>query len=442
MNVFIGENGTGKTLVSYAIFSFIYWFNNNFIVEDIVNEEDIKNVLHRRKISIPIKTAKEKIIDQAVEKFNSFEFEFFDSFFNHTGVYTKSSEIKITHDDVEALLIDSQYITSWFTPWNIRKNSDFSSNFAEHTETISGNINKLVCSLNGNNIDIMYYPPKNITQDDFQDQFDELKNSDEKFKIINLSIQNVLFKSFPFMRPVYLPAERIGINVFRSDLNLTRLNSFSSESLLSNRQNQSEPKKYAFPIENYIAFVNNNVEKLNKKIDAVDENNLINQLVPGNFSYDKEDDSVRYGLPSATMTKMDFEVISSSLKSIFGLDFFIKSDPRGRWLFFDEPEMNLHPEKQKIIANLTYGLMKKGIHLVVSTHSDYYVKQIINCVLKDKLNGQENNEISVYEFKNGTAIKINDIFKIDESVNNFDDTTREINDEYYEIIDKLEDREV
>ena len=82
--------------------------------------------------------------------------------------------------------------------------------------------------------------------------------------------------------------------------------------------------------------------------------------------------------------------------------------------------------------------MKKGIRLVVSTHSDYYVKQLINCVLKDKLNGQENNEINVYEFKDGTATKLNNIFDIDEPVNNFDNTTRKINNEYYDIIDKLE----
>ena len=107
-------------------------------------------------------------------------------------------------------------------------------------------------------------------------------------------------------------------------------------------------------------------------------------------------------------------------------------------MFFDEPEMNLHPEKQKTVANLTYNLMKKGIRLVVSTHSDYYVKQLINCVLKDKLNGQENNEINVYEFKDGTATKLNNIFDIDEPVNNFDNTTRKINNEYYDIIDKLE----
>lgn len=438
MNVFVGENETGKTIAAYAIFAFVYWFNANFFTE-ILSEDDIKDVLYKKKISISIEDAKDKIINQAIKLFNSFDFEVFDSFFNHTGIYTKDSKIKITESDVEALVIDPKFTSRWYYDWNFRKRTpDFANDFVESIGPGSENVNRIVCTKNNNKIDIEYFPAKGVSQNNLQDQFDGLKDDTKGFMIINISVQNIIFKSFPGMRPVYLPAERIGINVFRPYLNLNRLNKVTPESPLNERQNQEEFRRYVFPIENYIRFVNNNAENLNKIDDSVDNNNLIKELIPGKFIYDKETDSVRYNLADTSQMIMDFEVISSSLKSIFGLDLFFKSKPEGRWLFFDEPEMNLHPEKQKTVANLTYNLMKKGIRLVVSTHSDYYVKQLINCVLKDKLNGQENNEINVYEFKDGTATKLNNIFDIDEPVNNFDNTTRKINNEYYDIIDKLE----
>ena len=143
-------------------------------------------------------------------------------------------------------------------------------------------------------------------------------------------------------------------------------------------------------------------------------------------------------MPDSDSSKLDFEILSSSLKSIFSLDLFLRSTAEESWLIFDEPEMNLHPENQKIIADLLYKLSERDIKFIISTHSDYFTKELINCVLKDRLNGQENNEVNVYEFKNGTATKINNIFNIDEPVNNFDDTTREINKEYYKLVDELE----
>ena len=48
MNVFVGENETGKTIAAYAIFAFVYWFNTNFFAE-ILSEKDIKDVLYKKK---------------------------------------------------------------------------------------------------------------------------------------------------------------------------------------------------------------------------------------------------------------------------------------------------------------------------------------------------------------------------------------------------------
>ena len=130
--------------------------------------------------------------------------------------------------------------------------------------------------------------------------------------------------------------------------------------------------------------------------------------------------------------------MSSSLKSIFGLDLFIKNNSKGDWIFIDEPEMNLHPENQKIMADFLFKLLTADIRMVISTHSDYLIKEIINRGIDSKLNRNKFHElINVYNFSNEKVEKISDIFEIDSSIDNFDHTTNEINEKFYELVEKI-----
>lgn len=452
MNVFIGKNGTGKTLTAYAIFAFISWFNYSFLT-NLITEETVDIVLRKKSVSAPVDKVKAEIAEQASDQFNSLKFEHFDGFFNHTGVFTKDSEIKATPDDVNALLKKGGKGRSWFYSWPLRKKQvNTSTNAPENSEVKIKENNRIFCSLEGDNIELRYLPLTNISDDELKEQLIEFRNRENSLRFVNLCVQNVLFESYRDASPVYLPAERIGINVFRRDLNITRSNNFPTPDVQSVDEHQSQdnfgvgelqqqkrPMKYSLPIEKYITFVNDNAENLNKKDESVDSNELINKFVPGNFKYDKNEDRLTYALPDSILAPLDFEVISSSLKSIFGLDLFLKSDPEGKWLFFDEPEMNLHPENQRLIAKLLYEMMKNNVQLVISTHSDYFIKELINCVLKDKVKGKSTDEINVYEFKDGSANNINNVFNIEESVENFDDTTRKINDEYYKLVDEIDE---
>lgn len=447
MNVFVGENGVGKTIAAYAIYLFFDWFNKIFLVNNLINHEEIKDLIlgKKKSISFDISELENEIVNQASRQFNALPFDYFDNFFNHTSIYTNESEIKVTSDDIRAFEISKSLRHGWYYSWNYieSKGNAFSEQLV-NTENTSGRKdgNEILATPDNDKIELKYIVRAASNNIDYVDQLNEFeKNVKDAIQIINLSIQNVLFRATAPYDPIYLPAERLGINVFINDLNVNRLNISVGLSNPSDSQNNNF-KKYVSPIEHYIGFVNNSMRNVNRHIKELDNSKLINKLIPGNFMYDEEHNIFGYQLPGidGRSKVIDFEMLSSSLKSIFGFDLFLKSNPEGKWLFFDEPEMNLHPENQKTIADLLFKLMKKNIKFVISTHSDYFVKELINCVLKDKLNEQENNEINVYEFKEGTATKINNIFDIDESVDNFDNTTRKINDEYYDIVDELEDR--
>ena len=47
----------------------------------------------------------------------------------------------------------------------------------------------------------------------------------------------------------------------------------------------------------------------------------------------------------------------------------------------DEPELNLHPENQRRIAQLFARLVNLGIRVFVTTHSDYIVKELNTLIM-------------------------------------------------------------
>jgi len=56
----------------------------------------------------------------------------------------------------------------------------------------------------------------------------------------------------------------------------------------------------------------------------------------------------------------------------------------GETLIIDEPELNLHPDNQRKIARILTMIANRGIKVIVSTHSDYFVREINNLImLKD-----------------------------------------------------------
>lgn len=265
----------------------------------------------------------------------------------------------------------------------------------------------------------------------------QLQHMNDEVQGLNQLLQQILFRS----SVAYLPAERIGIAVFRTDLNLSRLNRFN-ELVRGNQLAANARKIYPQPIEDYISFLNNTLRLDTREREAAWQTalRLMQSLVPGQFVYQTETDTLGYQLPNQESV-VDFELLSSSLKSNLGLELFLRHGEQGDLLFVDEPEMNLHPTNQVKMAELQYQLLKLGVGQVISTHSDYYLKALINEVLADRLVGNDQaKQIAVYEFTNDGVRSLPNLFN--DSINDsFDDVTNAINDRYYDLMEQLTDEE-
>lgn len=95
---------------------------------------------------------------------------------------------------------------------------------------------------------------------------------------------------------------------------------------------------------------------------------------------------MRFGISyQIRMIRCNLTYYLPRLSLLYGLDLFVKNSRSFSWLFVDEPEMNLHPARQKDVVTRLYELARVDVHITMSTHSDYLVKSLINLMLADRL---------------------------------------------------------
>ena len=199
----------------------------------------------------------------------------------------------------------------------------------------------------------------------------------------------------PPRRNVFLmPAERNGLHLFYRELASRRAALLHHASKKDKDINISEliqdvmASRYAQPIADYIDWLNDlpEIRKKNKGPfhDLAEE---IKKIIGGRYDVDPEGvisftpRKVKRG-DSSTPPKLDLHLTSSTVKSMFGLWAYLEYDAQpGDVLMIDEPELNLHPANQRLMARLLARLVNSDLRVIVSTHSDYLVREINSLIM-------------------------------------------------------------
>ena len=222
-------------------------------------------------------------------------------------------------------------------------------------------------------------------------------------------------------------AERSGIYTFCKELSVGRLRNPEE------RLNARYPRPIADGLADAADLANKNRITFDNGTFATEIEQMI---LHGNLSV-SEDGEFSYHVSEDT--ELGFNESSSTIKTLAPLVFYLRySAGIYNTIFIDEPELNLHPKNQILLAKIFVKMINAGLRLVISTHSDYIIREINNMIMADSLS---QDKFAPYLFEKNAKGKVNvkqlevdrygfEMPSIDEAINKQNDVT----DTFYEVL--------
>lgn len=207
-------------------------------------------------------------------------------------------------------------------------------------------------------------------------------------RIISDSIKDILFGHL-FPSPFIASTERTGAAIFRKELNFAR-NRLLEEMGQSNKDlNPMELlfkayADYAFPVKTNVDFTRQ-LETIVKQKSFIAEKypdvlNDFANIIGGAYTVTRNDEL--YYVPKGKNVKLSMDESSSAVRSLLDIGFYLRHVAElGDLFMIDEPELNLHPENQRRVARLFARLVNLGIKVFITTHSDYIIKELNTLIM-------------------------------------------------------------
>ncbi len=199
---------------------------------------------------------------------------------------------------------------------------------------------------------------------------------------------------FPkLLDPFILSAERFGISLFYKELDATK-NRLVEMFQEDRRRDRFLPpsiidkmaSRYALPIRDNIDYTRA-IPDLQKQRSELYDSKLFNDIrdIMGG-SYRSSGDAIRF---KSKARKGGFDIplhiASSSARGLSDLYFFLRHVAhKNQLLIIDEPESHLDTANQIQLARLLAHAVHAGLKVLITTHSDYLIKEINNLLMLSK----------------------------------------------------------
>lgn len=209
-----------------------------------------------------------------------------------------------------------------------------------------------------------------------------------KYQITEAIIAEIV--DLEIKKPFIITSERTGIEMFYKEMDANRSDIAEKISLSkykrSSKEDDSESRisRYSSPISDNIRTARNQQEirkqksELSKSSEFDKVINSLRKITKGSFKTNESGETF-YVIDNKGHQDIPLHHASSSIKSMTMIDLYINHiAAKGETLIIDEPELNLHPDNQIIMAELIVRLVNSGINVIMTTHSDYIVREINN----------------------------------------------------------------
>ena len=281
-------------------------------------------------------------------------------------------------------------------------------------------------------------------------------------------LEDVYFRSlFPefAIDPFVLSSERFGISLFYRELDFAKNKLVDLLQKMGDEDNraQSDPfllidkttSRYALPIKDNIDFTRS-IPDLHGAKSELSEHKLPTELrLLTHASYESSSDGIAFtstarGSPHFSIP---LHLASSSARGLSDLYFFLQhvAGPN-HLLIIDEPESHLDTNNQILMARLLVRCVHAGLKVLITTHSDYLVKEFNNLIMLsrdfdakedllkklkyDPEDALDPGRIRAYVAENGTLTACS-VDKYGMDMPNFDSTIDDINRVTNEISSRI-----
>lgn len=380
LTIICGENNTGKTYATYSLYGYLDFMRNN------------KYFWNFRR--------------------NLFEKKYIDS------IQKDNLTILISIDKFTEVLTDfSDYTIGLYKNMLVEilagKDGDF-----DKTIFIDDTINRLANKIKSEKFEYIkeYFSRSSIftlSQADTEKLVFKFKNEiddDIEMNFLYFIFNYICVLSYE--NPFIISAERTGASMFQKELDVNKNEMIEQISMTDTKDItnavielfKARYSRYPKPVKDNIYFIRDLGEVVKKKSYIVEnKNNLHTEILDLLFKivggkYLVSDEGIEFA-PGAkqrvTKGKFAIQRASSSVRSLLMLNYYIHHRALvGDILMIDEPELNLHPNNQILIGRLISLLVNAGIKVFITTHSDYIVREISNCIM---LNSLKNEQIDKFK---------------------------------------------
>ncbi|RNM26728.1 hypothetical protein EFS38_02980 [Dickeya undicola] len=377
LTILCGENNVGKTYLTYAIYGLL---RSKSSASEIVFPDNINDFFDKKKLVIRFDELVRKNKELLVEISNGFSSELAD-FFNADKKLFDDSKVIVRDVEFDGLDVEGRAIFEF------------------------GNSSLQLKKEKGSNEALLVYVK---SEDDDDDESGGDINSFHKDfikKLISQGVVDILLRDV-FFEPFVITSERTGVSLFYKELDV---NKNAIMEMLSMKKDIKPweifdlmKSRYCVPIKHNIDVIRD-ADNISKKQSFLRKNkkryndlfSLFEQLVGGTFSSDEQ--QVMYTptvLKGKKKVTLPIYMASSSIKSLYLFDLYINNLAKENGLLIiDEPELNLHPSNQRKMAGVIARLVNAGVKVILTTHSDFFVKEINNRILLSKIPSRKLNKL-------------------------------------------------
>lgn len=355
MTIFTGRNGTGKTYISYLIYSFYNMAAiSNANISGLEPLDDVKSYKGRLETDALYSAYKECL--KNLQKLLPF-----------------------IYNDLEDAYKDTRIEPIPFEEFQIEV---YKEEF-------------------GYNIESTFSLKKDTNSFEYELSIDERNdNNKPKSDIVDFLLLRGLLTNGNLYADMML-AERSGIYTFSKELALNRLR------LPGVIEGNDRITRYPYPMREALVKAEDWANRAKKTSPYAELADRIEEEIIGGKVSVTDNGEIRF--QGKTMDRnIPYPLASSSVKTISGLILYLRHEAApGNLLIIDEPETNVHPNNQVLMARIFVKMINAGMKLLINTHSDHIIREINNMIMLSSLDQKE--DVAEYGYVQDEALKKEDV---------------------------------